>query len=414
MMGQLRRRAIAWTWAVLTIMLLASPTAVGETEQKPEVAEYPAQNYDPGPGWPDGWSPPPIPAQMSERMRAEIDQVLQERADEFDGFEWWVWDPLPAWTQEYPWYWEEDWVPCGRTIYVYAYPKPDTQLIRQVYGRSFGWSRLYWKPCRYEPINSITEARGLSEEEALAEGRRAEYLYWVDKSHPGLGRDDGSSSNGNPDYIYVFLNQGNAWKRFDAPAYLDTTVNRVRVPIRFVSEMMGGQVLWDETGRRVTIHFPAVTRDVMKVIPTEGYDYTDLFDYEEYLPNGHRFYFEERTVSTPQRTIVLTIDHPVAVVDGQEVPLDAPPVIRNDRTMVPVRFIAEQMGAKVYWVGAQPIFRQDDGTMSGTYRPHLHAVLPPVRVPELVLRKPGCSVLRGIDRCTGDAGSQGHLRFSWC
>ena len=68
---------------------------------------------------------------------------------------------------------------------------------------------------------------------------------------------------------------------------------------------------------------------------------------------------------------MLTIDHPVAVVDGREVPLDAPPVIRNDRTMVPVRFIAEQMGAKVYWVGAEPIFRLDDGTMSGTYQVHI-------------------------------------------
>ena len=46
-------------------------------------------------------------------------------------------------------------------------------------------------------------------------------------------------------------------------------------------------------------------------------------------------------------------------------------MIRNGRTMVPVRFIAEQMGAKVYWVGAEPIFRRDDGTISGTYQVHI-------------------------------------------
>jgi len=308
---------------------------------------------------------------MSERMRAEVEQILREHPDLYDRYDWWVWDPLPSWTNEYPWFWREDKMGCGTTLHVYAYPVPDTQLITREFGRSFGWSRLYWKPCRYEPIQSITETRELSEEEKLAEGRRAEYLYWVDKSHPGLGRDDGSESNGNPDYIYIYLNQGDAAKRFDVPAYLDTTVNRVRVPIRFVSEMMGAEVSWDPDGRRVTINFPAITREVPKVVPAPGFDYPDLFDPEEYLPNGHRFAFEERTVSTPERTIVLTIDHPVALVDGREVPLDAPPVIRNDRTMVPVRFIAEQMGAKVYWVGAEPIFRLDDGTMSGTYQVHI-------------------------------------------
>ncbi|MBY6277944.1 MAG: hypothetical protein CWE10_17460 [Symbiobacterium thermophilum] len=357
---------------VLAVLLSAAPVGAGaEEELTPEVAEYPAENYEPGPGWPEGWTPPPPPEGMSERMRAEVERLLAERPERYERYDWWVWDPLPDWTQEYPWFWREDWMVCGTTMHVYAYPVPDTQLIYRAFGRSFGWSRLYWKPCRYEPIQSITETRELSEEEKLAEGRRAEYLYWVDKSHPGLGRDDGSESNGNPDYIYIYLNQGDAAKRFDVPAYLDTTVNRVRVPIRFISEMMGAEVSWDPDGRRVTIYFPAITREVPKVVPAPGFDYPDLFDSEEYLPNGHRFVFEERTVSTPERTIILTIDRPMALVDGREVPLDAPPVIRNDRTMVPVRFIAEQMGAKVYWVGAEPIFRLDDGTMSGTYQVHI-------------------------------------------
>lgn len=360
------------TGLVLAILLFQPLVGIGQAQETQlEVAQYPPENYEPGPGWPEGWSPPPPPQGMSEQMRARVEQALREYPDLYDSYDWWVWDPLPAWTQEYPWYWEEGWVGCGTTLHVYAYPVPDTRLISQVFGRSYVVGRLYLKPCRYEPIQFISLVRELSEEEKLAEARRMDYLYWVDKSHPGLGRDDGSDSNGNPEHIYVYLNQGNAWKRFDVPAYLDTSVNRVRVPIRFVSEMMGAQVSWDQTGRRVTIYFPAVTRKVMKVIPAPGFDYSDLFDPEDYLPNGHRFYFEERTVSTPERTIVLTIDQPVAIVDGQEVPLDAPPVIRNDRTMVPVRFIAEQMGAKVYWVGKDPIFRLDDGTMSGTYQVHI-------------------------------------------
>lgn len=365
-------RAKCLAWLTLAVLLIHVPGRVGaQQETRPEIAQYPAENYEPGPGWPEGWTPPPPPQEMSEQMKAEVERVLRERSDQYDRYEWWIWEPLPAWTQEYPYYWEEDWMGCGSTMHVYAYPKPDTQLIRQAFDRSFGWSRLSWKPCRYEPITSITEVRELSAEDKLAEGRRAEYLYWVDKSHPGLGRDDGRASNGLPEYVYVYLNQGDASKRFDVPAYLDTTVSRVRVPIRFISEMMGAEVSWDQAGQQVTIHFPAMTRKVMKVVPAPGYDYPDLFDPEEYLPNGHRFQFEEQTVSTAERTIVLTVDRPVAMVDGREVPLDAPPVIRNDRTMVPVRFIAEQMGAKVYWVGATPIFRRDDGSISGTYQVHI-------------------------------------------
>jgi len=366
------RRARQLACLVLAALLLHTPVRTGAAEEmKPEVAEYPAENYEPGPGWPEGWTPPPPPEGMSEQMRAEVERILREHPDMYDRYDWWVWDPLPAWTNEYPWFWREDKMGCGTTLYVFAYPVPDTQLITRVFGRSFGWSRLYLKPCRYEPIQFIVEAREMSEEDKLAEGRGIEYEYWMDKSHPGLGRDDGSESNGSPDYIYVYFNQGDASKRFDTPAYLDTTVNRVRVPIRFISEMMGGQVSWDQPNRRVTIYFPAVTREVVKAVPVPGYDYLDLFDPEAYLPNGHRFVLEKRTVTTPERTIVLTIDKPVALVDGKEVPLDAPPVIRDDRTMVPVRFIAEQMGAKVYWVGAEPIFKLDDGTMSGTYQVHI-------------------------------------------
>lgn|GEM_PF-1914941 len=373
MSKRVRIRRLKWvTWLVCGVLLLQAPAGAGAAaESELEIAEYPAENYEPGPGWPAGWSPPPAPEEISERMKAEVERVLREYPDMYDRYEWWVWEPLPAWTQEYPWYWEEDWMGCGTTMHVYAYPKPDTQLIREVFSRSFGWSRLFLKRCRYEPIASITEARGLSEEEKLAEGRVIEFQYWMDKSHPGLGRDNGSESNGSPDYIYVYLNQGDAAKRFDAPAYLDTTVNRVRVPIRFISEIMGAEVSWDEEDRLVTIHFPPVTRTVVKAIPVPGYDYSDLFDPETDFPNGHRFLLEEQAVSIPERTIELIIDHPVAVVDGRQMPLDAPPVIRNDRTMVPVRFVAEQMGAKVYWVGADPIFRLDDGRLSGTYQVHI-------------------------------------------
>lgn len=60
---------------------------------------------------------------------------------------------------------------------------------------------------------------------------------------------------------------------------------------------------------------------------------------------------ETRTVSATKenRTISLTIDDVNATVNGEPEALDAPAKIINDRTMVPVRFIAQSFGADVEW-----------------------------------------------------------------
>jgi phosphate transport system substrate-binding protein len=50
---------------------------------------------------------------------------------------------------------------------------------------------------------------------------------------------------------------------------------------------------------------------------------------------------------TSLKTISLSLDSTTATVDGQAVTLDTTPVIREGRTFLPIRFIAEQLGAKV-------------------------------------------------------------------
>lgn len=47
--------------------------------------------------------------------------------------------------------------------------------------------------------------------------------------------------------------------------------------------------------------------------------------------------------------IFLQIDTENAFVNSESVKLDAPPEIKNDRTMVPLRFVMEQLGCKVTW-----------------------------------------------------------------
>lgn len=80
--------------------------------------------------------------------------------------------------------------------------------------------------------------------------------------------------------------------------------SRTFVPIRFISKELGFDVNWDNDTRQVTI-------------------------------------------KGDETAIVLTIDSPIALVNGRERVMDVAPVIRFDRTYVPMRFVAENMGRKV-------------------------------------------------------------------
>ncbi len=92
--------------------------------------------------------------------------------------------------------------------------------------------------------------------------------------------------------------------------------DRTMVPIRVISEKLGCEVLWQGTERRVLISTPG----------TKG--------------------IEPRTVSPrAQRGIGIFID-------GKEIkigPEDPAPFILDDRTMVPLRIIAEGLGMDVNW-----------------------------------------------------------------
>ena len=52
-------------------------------------------------------------------------------------------------------------------------------------------------------------------------------------------------------------------------------------------------------------------------------------------------------------TILLTIGEETAMINGKEVKLDSPAFIENDRTYTPIRFIAEELGATVKWIEAK-------------------------------------------------------------
>lgn len=55
------------------------------------------------------------------------------------------------------------------------------------------------------------------------------------------------------------------------------------------------------------------------------------------------------TTSTEEKTIVLKIDSSDMVVNGTPKTIDAAPVIRNSRTLLPVRAVVEELGGEVIW-----------------------------------------------------------------
>ena len=63
--------------------------------------------------------------------------------------------------------------------------------------------------------------------------------------------------------------------------------------------------------------------------------------------------FEEVLQPEPEPTqglkIEMWIGNKIALVNGKTIELDIPPEIKNGRTLIPIRFVAENIGAKVTW-----------------------------------------------------------------
>lgn len=90
--------------------------------------------------------------------------------------------------------------------------------------------------------------------------------------------------------------------------------NRTLVPIRFVVESLGAKIDWNQSTY-------------------------------------------EATITTDSKTIVLKVDSSTAIVNGtrKKLPDGVPPKLfayqGNNRTMVPIRFISEELGMDVNWIG---------------------------------------------------------------
>lgn len=103
---------------------------------------------------------------------------------------------------------------------------------------------------------------------------------------------------------------------------------------------------------KVTINEVPLSFDVPPII-IEGRTLVPLRAIFETLGATVNWEAETRTITAvkDQKTIVLTIDDKVAFKNQQQIDLDVPAMIIEARTLVPIRFISESLGAAVSWCG---------------------------------------------------------------
>jgi hypothetical protein len=92
---------------------------------------------------------------------------------------------------------------------------------------------------------------------------------------------------------------------FDSAPYIDSH-NRVMVPLRAIVEALGAKVGWGQQTKTIT-------------------------------------------VTTQDKRVIFTVDSYSAEINGERREMDTTPVIKNNRTMVPARYIGEYLGAVVRW-----------------------------------------------------------------
>ena len=129
-------------------------------------------------------------------------------------------------------------------------------------------------------------------------------------SNPILGAIVSDDDEEEEEIEIRFVIGGTSFTMNGMTSYMDVAFmyndagDRTLVPVRFISEILGYKVDWDDATKNVTI--------------TKG-----------------------------DHTIVLTIGSETMYSNGKAVQMDTAPVIYNDRTFVPIRFVAENFGLEV-------------------------------------------------------------------
>ena len=146
------------------------------------------------------------------------------------------------------------------------------------------------------------------------------YAKWTEQKRENDGSEDvvnnnsGNENKESSNTIVLTIDE------HDALVYGTTKTNdvapkvvndRTMLPARFVAENLGATVEWDGEKQLVTITGKNEKQEDVTILITIGSDY--------------------------------------AKVNGEDVKLDSPAFVENDRTYTPIRFISENLGATVEW-----------------------------------------------------------------
>ena len=146
------------------------------------------------------------------------------------------------------------------------------------------------------------------------------YAKWTEQKQENDGSEDvvnnnsGNENKESSNTIVLTIDE------HDALVYGTTKTNdvapkvvndRTMLPARFVAENLGATVEWDGEKQLVTITGKTEKQEDVIILITIGSDY--------------------------------------AKVNGEDVKLDSPAFVENDRTYTPIRFISENLGATVEW-----------------------------------------------------------------
>ncbi|GIO38983.1 hypothetical protein J41TS12_38440 [Paenibacillus antibioticophila] len=117
----------------------------------------------------------------------------------------------------------------------------------------------------------------------------------------------GSAKAESGDQITIFLD--GSILQSDTPPYVKAKENVTMVPLRIISESLGAHVTWSSTAKSATIQ-------------------------------------------KEEHELILVMGSNTARVDGNDIALDVSVENINGRTMVPLRFVSEQLGLSVIWNSA--------------------------------------------------------------
>ena len=143
--------------------------------------------------------------------------------------------------------------------------------------------------------------------------------------------------------------------------YIDTNSGRTLVPLRFVAEEMGYDVEWDNHNKIVKLSKiiketdTTITKNIIRVqINNSGAEqYATLINKNdendfEIMVSGEKGFVNNQ-----------------GILQGS-IKLEQPPVIKDGYTMVPIRFIAEEMGYYVDWNGKNKTITISEYNVMGT------------------------------------------------